>query len=377
MMRMGSISGQYQHGMMAAMSHDDVARQSFVSNFMRDVNTTLHAGLKPLCDPPGTPASLSQVIGQRKRILGHPYGQMWSSLRRIGREMHTDVVGPAVERQLPELIERARRYATSNRKRGSLELDPTVKAPRYNTEIEIHIKPGGYHTDLTRDDVFAGAEYERTTYMNSAGALGPIQDRLGRDTALWVKRMYPTLKPKRILEMGCTIGQSTIGWADEFPGAEVHGIDVGAPVLRYAHARAEALGRRVHFSQQDAEQTRFPSNYFDIVCSHAMIHETSVKAMHNILAETLRILKPGGIMVHNDGTPFRDMEPLGRVVPDWDTHYNAEPFITTLRATDLTRWAIEAGWSPKKVRNGYTHEVPSGKEIRVIGGAGYILVGEK
>jgi hypothetical protein len=108
-----------------------------------------------------------------------------------------------------------------------------------------------------------------------------------------------------------------------------------------------------------------------------MIHETSVKAMHNILAETLRILKPGGIMVHNDGTPFRDMEPLGRVVPDWDTHYNAEPFITTLRATDLTRWAIEAGWSPKKVRNGYTHEVPSGKEIRVIGGAGYILVGEK
>lgn len=377
-MRIGTIAGQQQHDMMAAVNHDEFARQSFVSNFMRDVNTVLHEGLRPLCDKPGTPGSLEQVVRQRKRILAHPYGQMWSSLRRIGREMHTDVVGPAVERQLSGLIDKARRYRTSNRKLGSLELDPRVRAPRYNTEIEIHIKPGGYHTDLCPDDVFAGAEYERTTYMNSAGALGPIQDRLGRDTAQWVKRNYPKLRPKRILEMGCTIGSSTIGWVDEFPEAEVYGIDVGAPVLRYAHARAEALGRPVHFAQQDAEKTKYPDNYFDIVCSHAMIHETSVKTMHHILAETLRILKPGGLMVHNDGTPFRDLDPLGRVVPDWDTHYNAEPFITTLRATDLTKWAIEAGWDPKKVRNDYSHEgPPKGKEIRVIGGAGYLLIGQK
>ncbi|MBM3504241.1 MAG: class I SAM-dependent methyltransferase [Alphaproteobacteria bacterium] len=377
-MRLGTLAGQHQHAMMAKMDHDDVARQSFVSNFMRDVNTTLHAGLGHLCDPPGTPASLDQVIGQRKRILADSYGQMWSSLRRIGREMHTDVVGPAVERQLPELIDRARRLRDSNRKLGSLSLDPSIRAPRYNTEIEIHIKPGGYHTDLTEDDVFAGAEYERTTYMNSAGALGPIQDGLGRDTARWVKRNYPTLKPKRILEMGCTTGQSTLGWVDEFPDAEVYAIDVGAPVLRYAHARAEALGRRVHFAQQDAEKTRFPDNHFDIVCSHAMIHETSVKAMHSILRETLRILKPGGLMAHNDGTPFRDLDPLGRVVPDWDTHYNAEPFITTLRATDLTKWAVAAGWNAKRVRNGYSHEGPTkGQQINVIGGAGYILIGEK
>ena len=375
-MRTGSIAGQHQHDMLIDVNHDELAYQLFVQSYIQDVNMRLHGGLKPLCDPDGTPASMKQLVEQRRRILNHPYGQMWSSLRRIAREFTCEAVGPSVERQLPELIAKAKKYRTANKKRGSLMLDPAIKAPRYNTEIEIHCKPGGYHTELTQDDVFAGAEYDRTTYLNTAGVLGPIQDRLGKDVAAWVNRSYPGLKPKRILEMGCTIGQSTIGWTDAFPDAEVHGIDVAAPCLRYGHARSEALGRRIHFSQRDAEKTGFPDNHFDLVVSHAMIHETATQALHNIFAESLRILKPGGLMVHNDGTPFRDMQPLGRVVPDWDTHFNAEPFITKLRANDMTEWAVESGWQPDQVRHAYTSENLT-KGVGVIGGAGYMIVGKK
>lgn len=375
-MKTGSIAGQHQHDMMMDVNHDELAYQLFVQSYIQDINFRLHGGLKPLCDTEGTPASMKQVVEQRRRILKHPYGQMWSSLRRIAREFTCEAVGPSVERQLPDLIEKAGKYRSSNRKIGSLQLDPDVKAPRYNTEIEIHCKPGGYHTELTADDVFAGAEYDRTTYLNTAGLLGPVMDRLGKDVAQWVKRSHPQLKPKRILEMGCTIGQSTVAWVDEYPDAEVYGIDVAAPCLRYGHARAEALGRRIHFSQQDAERTRFPDNHFDIVASHAMIHETSTAALHNIFAESLRILKPGGLMVHNDGTPFRDLTPLERVVPDWDTHFNAEPFISKMRASDLTEWAVEAGWRPDQVRHAYTSENLS-RGVSVIGGAGYMVVGRK
>lgn len=375
-MKTGSIAGQHQHDMMMDVNHDELAYQLFVQSYIQDINFRLQGGLKPLCDTEGTPASMKQVVEQRRRILKHPYGQMWSSLRRIAREFTCEAVGPSVERQLPDLIEKAGKYRSSNRKIGSLQLDPDVKAPRYNTEIEIHCKPGGYHTELTADDVFAGAEYDRTTYLNTAGLLGPVMDRLGKDVAQWVKRSHPQLKPKRILEMGCTIGQSTVAWVDEYPDAEVYGIDVAAPCLRYGHARAEALGRRIHFSQQDAERTRFPDNHFDIVASHAMIHETSTAALHNIFAESLRILKPGGLMVHNDGTPFRDLTPLERVVPDWDTHFNAEPFISKMRASDLTEWAVEAGWRPDQVRHAYTSENLS-RGVSVIGGAGYMVVGRK
>jgi len=375
-MQTDSIAGQHRHAMMIDVSHDELAYQLFVQSYVQDINFRLQGGLKPLCDTEGTPASMKQVVEQRRRILKHPYGQMWSSLRRIAREFTCEAVGPSVERQLPDLIEKAREYRSSNSKIGSLQLDPDVKAPRYNTEIEIHCKPGGYHTELTADDVFAGAEYDRTTYLNTAGLLGPVMDRLGKDVAQWVKRSYPRLKPKRILELGCTIGQSTVAWVDEYPDAEVYGIDVAAPCLRYGHARAEALGRRIHFSQQDAERTRFPDNHFDIVASHAMIHETSTVALHNIFAESLRILKPGGLMVHNDGTPFRDLTPLERVVPDWDTHFNAEPFISKMRASDLTEWAVEAGWKPEQVRHAYTSENLS-RGVSVIGGAGYMVVGQK
>ena len=78
---------------------------------------------------------------------------------------------------------------------------------------------------------------------------------------------------------------------EAYPEAEVYGIDVAAPMLRYAHARAEALGRRVHFSQQNAESTNFRDESFDLIVSHILLHETSAKAVRNIMRECHRLLQ--------------------------------------------------------------------------------------
>ena len=67
---------------------------------------------------------------------------------------------------------------------------------------------------------------------------------------------HPDVK-RRILDMGAAIGNSTLVYCDAFPDAEIHAIDIGAPLLRYGYARATALGRSVHFSQQNAERTDF------------------------------------------------------------------------------------------------------------------------
>ena len=52
------------------------------------------------------------------------------------------------------------------------------------------------------------------------------------------------------------------------------------------------------FSQQNAERTSFDDESMDLVVSHIMLHETSHKAFNNILKESLRLLRPGGIMMH-------------------------------------------------------------------------------
>ena len=379
-MKTDDLGGQARNDMMADPDHDSYARERFVQEYVWQINGHYHQGNYSLYDAKLKPRDGSEmsVQEQRKKVLAEPYGQMWSSLRRVAREWTCEAVGPTVERQLDELIGKARQYRQSNRKLGSLMLDPSVKVPGY-VDVDIHLKPGGYHTELTEDDVFAGAEYERTTYMNTNGLLGPRMDKLGKQVADWVKATHPKMKPMRILEMGCTIGQSTVAWKEAFPDAEVYGIDVAGPSLRYAHARAEALGRGIAYSQQDATKTNFPDGFFDIVASHAMIHETSRAALRGIFAESHRILKPGGLMLHNDGTPFRDMDhPIDRLIPDWDTHYNAEPFITQMRSMDIAEFAVEAGWPKGSTSNTYAEEAIGAAAARTVsGGACYMVVGRR
>jgi len=355
-----AVGGQNWHPMMAVPDHDELARQLFVQSYQKEVGARLAAGNRTVLEGRVGPAferrhgrPIREVNELRKAMMKDPFVQAWSSLKRVGKEMQYEAVGPSVERQLPDLIARARAWRDSNCKKGSLTLDPAVKAPRYNTEIEIHCKPGGYHTDLTADDVFAGAEFDRTLYMIVGGGFGAECDDMGHSLSAWVQRGWPRLCPRRILDLGCTVGHSTLPWARLFPEAEVHAIDVAAPCLRFGHARAEALGVPVHFSQDDAERTRFPDGHFDIVVSHILMHELSTKALRAIFRECHRLLGKGGVMAHLDGPQYRDIPLIEQFPHDWDVHYNAEPFITTLHRMDLTREAVDAGFARGGVQEVY------------------------
>ena len=215
-------------------------------------------------------------------MMRDPFTQMWSALKHDVQEQMFYTVAEGIERQLPALVEKAKAVRARPDKLGSLSLDPSVRVPRYNSAVDIHCKPGGYHTEVVEDDVLAGAEFERTLNLHLMGLLGPHDDDMGQSLARWAKRKFPGLKPKRILDMGCTIGNSTLPWLDEYPDAEMVAIDGSAPVLRYGHARSESLGTPVQFMQMDAEHTSFPDQSFDFVVSHILMHETSNRALRNI-----------------------------------------------------------------------------------------------
>ncbi len=180
--------------------------------------------------------------------------------------------------------------AADNRGPGKLELSPKMHVPDY-TRHEIHIQPGGYV-----GDPFAGHIYHYGTNSFYIGTpMGSNdQDQIHTQTANRLP-LPKDGKVRRILDYGCGIGQFTVALKERFPDAEVWGIDVGGPMVRYAHTRANRLNVGANFAQRLAEDTGFPDGYFDLVTSYIAHHEMPEQVTRNVLKEVNRITRRGGV----------------------------------------------------------------------------------
>lgn len=346
-------TSQYRHDLLVDMDHDEHARQEFVRSLKLFLAHNLSSGNKKVYEEKVRPQLQKQGKAETISDIGQlmkkqEYYQFWSSLQRCSQEMMWHSVQIPVQRQLDQLIAKANEK-TKGETLGALTLNPDMPIPNYHSSIDIHCMPGGYHTDLCEDDVAAGAVYDRAVYIYAMGRMGPYNDDIGASTAKWLKEHHPEFKPKRILDLGCTVGHSTLAWAEYYPGTEIHAIDIGAPVLRYAHARAEALGVKVHFHQMNAEELDFPDGYFDVVSGSILMHETSTKAAPRILSECQRVLAPGGVMLQAETPPYKDLEPYDAFMLDWDTRNNNEPFWRGSHNIEPVKACTKAGFDKDKV----------------------------
>ena len=62
------------------------------------------------------------------------------------------------------------------------------------------------------------------------------------------------------------------------------------------------------------------------------------------MQESRRLLAPGGFALHLEVPPFAGKDPFDQYLTDWDTHYNAEPFIGTLHDLNLKSVLEGAGF---------------------------------
>jgi ubiquinone/menaquinone biosynthesis C-methylase UbiE len=340
---------QADHPILVKADHDERSRQEFTKSLKQFVQQGLLPGLQPVFvnravkafqREHGHPPKDRHDI--RKAMVKDPYFQHDAATNRIAQELLWESVIGSIERQLPEMIEKAK--ALSAASSATLETDPEFKVPRYISAIDIHCMPGGYASEITPDDISVGALYDRGVYLYAMGYMGPNNDDMGRSVANYLKRRMPDFQPRRILDMGCTVGHSTVPYKEAFPEAEVIGIDVGGPCIRYAHARAAGMGQAVSFLQRDAEDTGFEAGSFDLVVSHILLHETSGQAMPRIIRECHRLLKPGGLMIHADLPPFDKVDPFSQFILDNETYYNNEPFWGAMRELDQIRLAKDAGF---------------------------------
>jgi SAM-dependent methyltransferase len=220
---------------------------------------------------------------------------------------------------------------------GTLELNPGKKWPEY-VQHEIHIQPGGY-----TGSEFAGHMYHYGTNAFYTGR--NFQDELHVGAAARMP-IPKDGKVKRILDIGCGIGQLALALKERFPDAEVWGIDVGGPMVRYAHLRGVERGLDVNFAQRLGEESGFPDGYFDIVASYIMHHEVNPEGTAAMVKEAWRITRPGGVFYPLDfkltGAPRRTAYGSYR---SWVDHrWNNEVWTLKFRTNGLPDMIRTAGF---------------------------------
>ena len=339
-----------RHGVFPEPTHDEVARFNFLTNLNVHLSSQVLPGVRKAFDSrseAGTPPRTRREV--QTLLENEPAYQLWSSLRRNTMEMRQQNGRSMVFRQLPQLVNKARAL---NHNSPTLHLDPAVTVPRYVSAVDIHCMPGGYHTEYCEDDVAAGANYDSGIFVTTAGMLGRYSDGGGQALVEWLKAQAESgYRPRRILDIGCSVGHNIVPLAQAFPDAEIIAVDVAAPMLRYAHARARSLDvNNITFRQANAESLDYADGSFDLIITCMFLHETSSRALPRILAETHRLLGEGGKVVHIEQPQFTDDMPVyEQFMRDWDTRNNNEPFWGTLHDLDLFEAIERAGFARENI----------------------------
>lgn len=218
--------------------------------------------------------------------------------------------------------------------------DPTLVYPAYYTSQNFHGIDRGYL------NISAAVSYDPITQM----ALPPGE-------ALVRQGMLDAIqsKPRRILDLGCGTGSTTLLLKQAFPEAEVIGLDLSPYMLVVAEHKAKQAGLAIEWRHANAEQTRLPPQSFDLVTAALLFHETPPAIAQAILREGYRLLAVGGELLILDGSQktLRQTE--------WLTQIFEEPYIQDYAAGSVDAWMGAAGLAAVRTQDlWWLHQVTRG-----------------
>jgi ubiquinone/menaquinone biosynthesis C-methylase UbiE len=221
--------------------------------------------------------------------------------------------------------EELRRYHESIdwHKEGDRFREPDVTIPAYYSSQNFHGIEGGY--------LNPGAA---VTYDPITQYVLPPNETLVRQGL--IDRIQ--VKPRRILDLGCGTGSTTLMLKQAFPEAEVIGLDLSPYMLVRAEHKANAAGLDIKWRHGNAEQTGFPEASFDLVTAALLFHETPAAVTQAILRESFRLLTVGGEVLILDGSQ-KTLRSL-----DWLNNVFEEPYIRDFAAGSLDAWMGKAGF---------------------------------
>lgn len=279
-----------------------------------------------------------------------PLARLRDRLARTQQEMKWQKIVSSYEAQRRELADELATW--DSRGPGRLLLDQNFVYPPY-VNVHFHLQPGGYHKDE-----LSGFFYHYGTKVFFRG--DNDQD------ALHAKLVSSVPAPRdgrvrRVLDLACSIGQSTTAFKQRFEQAQVTGVDYSVPMLRAAHRRAAMLGIEVDFVQGLIEATHYPDAHFDICFAFIVFHELPMRIIRATVAEAARVTRPGGLFAVFDFADTRSKSPFQRYHRWFDARHNGEPYSQDFCDCDLDSILAEHGF-----------EVEAAPVGQRSGGAGYM-----
>lgn len=114
--------------------------------------------------------------------------------------------------------------------------------------------------------------------------------------------------PSKLLDVGCGTGALTMALRRRHPAAEVIGVDPGEAMLAQARRKAVADGLDIDFRVGRGQQLPVDDAAVDAVTISLALHHVPADDVPLALAEMLRVLRPGGVLL------VVELAPVGRVV---------------------------------------------------------------
>jgi SAM-dependent methyltransferase len=375
--------------MLPKTTHDEMAQQLFVRDLKGYLKSDLDSHRKEMAEALDSRDRLQSNQVNPDKIRDELFAidsfRASFSLQRASQEMLWDCVGESIDRQIDTL----KSLAVIDQPKGSLTLNPALQTPEYIEHCDTHLMPGGFCADEGEGDVRQGALMDRAGAVYMMGRNGKngglMNDGRGHSVISHLYQFFPDVSPKRVLELGCGVGNTAVGVAKYFPDAEFFACDLGPSVLRYAHARAERLGAAIHFHQANAEKTDFEDASFDLIYTTVVFHEVSGPAIENIIAEAHRLLKPGGVLINLDvAGRYDDLTTWQKISGNIDENFNNEVGWTASVTADYDALYRNAGF--QEVRVGYQPPLAKAERGQAlfhatgysgVGGSWYISSGRK
>lgn len=197
-------------------------------------------------------------------------------------------------------------------------------------------------------------------YLNSGAATSydPITQYLLPPNETWVRQsVIDGIQgtPRRILDLGCGTGSTTVMLKQAFPQAEVIGLDLSPYMLAVANYKAKTAGLEIQWCHGKAEETGFADESFDFVTASLLFHETPPTIAKAILRECFRLLKASGQVLILDGN-----QKTLRQTP-WFTEIFEEPYIKDYAADSVDAWMGAAGFEAVQTHDvWWTNQVTQG-----------------
>jgi ubiquinone/menaquinone biosynthesis C-methylase UbiE len=215
-----------------------------------------------------------------------------------------------------------------------------VVTPTYYSSQNFHGIKGGYLTS------------------GAAVTYDPITQYVSLPNETWIRQAAidaVKVHPRRILDLGCGTGSTTLMLKQAFPEAEVIGLDLSPYMLVRAEHKAIEAGLDINWRHGNAEKTGFPDASFDLVTASLLFHETPALVSQNILRESLRLLTFGGQILVLDG----NQKTLRQV--EWLNQVFEEPYIRDYSDGSIDAWMGAAGFEAVQTQDvWWVHQITSG-----------------